>query len=430
MIRDVYANTARTGFTIDFFGLVQASPKVALLAAPFFTTYEPIEELTKKGCSVRLIVRLCEATKPNALKAAIDDPRVTIRYYTDQKFHAKLYIIDDAALVGSANLTKNGLQANREVGITLFRCRDAAFEALPGIFDELWEYADTLTPDIQKAFSKIYAKSSVTLARNTFEKELAEVVNAVAPPSVTVGSKKISKQRGFLQSFRRKYDEVLIPFHQELMEHAEVAGFGRLEYRGSDPQIEMSRFLGWVRLIHGANDKWRETDLIDWKQRKARIAHYVNEWQTDEGTVVREMEEAENELNRIAVIKNDLRDREKLASMNYDDVFDALCGCHAFTEQLRFTKGGLEGFREDFRLRNHIEKIRETLSYLIHGGGDEIERAYDCIFKERFRLERFGESCVMELVGWVSDARPPFNNRSIRGMRLLGYDVEMHVAGS
>ncbi len=35
----------------------------------------------------------------------------------------------------------------------------------------------------------------------------------------------------------------------------------------------------------------------------------------------------------------------------------------------------------------------------------------------------------MELLGWGDPKRPPFNNRSIRGIRLLGFEVEQLVAG-
>ncbi len=77
----------------------------------------------------------------------------------------------------------------------------------------------------------------------------------------------------------------------------------------------------------------------------------------------------------------------------------------------------------------HIKKMTGFNGCGINGDGDEIDRAYDCIFDHRFQLERFGEASVMELVGWTSKNRPPFNNRTIRGMRFLGYDVEELVAG-
>jgi len=61
------------------------------------------------------------------------------------------------------------------------------------------------------------------------------------------------------------------------------------------------------------------------------------------------------------------------------------------------------------------------------GRGEAIERAYDCIHGG-YKLNGFGEACVMELLGWGDAERPPLNNRSIRAIRMLGFDVEHLVA--
>ena len=430
MLKDVYSNTGKTGFTVDFFGHVFVKPKRALLASPFFTTYSPIKNLTEKGCEVLLIIRLCEVTDPRSLKRALSDPLVSVRYYTDRKFHPKLYIIDDVAMVGSANLTRSGLEANREVSVTLIKDRDPAFQILPGIFDNLWDYADVLNNQILDEFEKIYKKHSFAKKRESFEKDIEDKIPNVSPQSILVGSNKISKQRSFLQSFRRKYDEVLVPFHHEIMTMAMSEGFGRSEYVGADPQIEMGRFLGWVRLVHGSGDKWRESPLGEKSERLSRISQFVSEWQSTTDTVARDMYDAEKELSNIAYIRDVFCNKSKLTNLSYDEIFDGLIGCHAFLEQLRFTKGGLEGLRTDFAKRNKLDSIKSTLTYLLHGPGDQIQRAYDCLYDDKFRLERFGEASIMELVGWGSSERPPFNNRTIRGMRFLGYDVERFVAGA
>lgn len=89
---------------------------------------------------------------------------------------------------------------------------------------------------------------------------------------------------------------------------------------------------------------------------------------------------------------------------------------------------GLERLRIDFQKKNTLEAVVRTVRYLLSGPGDAIERAYDCIFGS-YKLNGFGEACVMELLGWGDTQRPPFNNRSIRGIRLLGFDVEHVVAG-
>src|SRR5580698_5423099 len=158
-LRDFYANSAKSGFTIDFFALAAPRAKEAFLASPFFSTYEPIKLLSERGCKIRLLVRLCEITTPDVLRAALNDEHVAIRYYTSQRFHAKFYIVDDLALVGSANLTDAGLKSNREVSVVLMRERDQVFDELPGLFDLLWDYADVLTVGIVEQYEKAYRSS-------------------------------------------------------------------------------------------------------------------------------------------------------------------------------------------------------------------------------------------------------------------------------
>lgn len=435
-VSEIYANTRDTGFTINFFLNAGPSPRTALLAAPFFTTNDPIKVLTHKGCDVRLIVRFSPATKPDALRTALENPRVKVRYFTDAKFHTKLYIIDNVALVGSANLTTNGLQANRELSILLKQDRDTAFYALPAIFDDLWNDADVLNEDILRRYTEAFKAKEKPQDEDAFEKFIHNYVPPTAPKSVVVGSEKKSKERAFIQGFRRKYDEILVPAHEEILKTAKENGFGRPEYIGQDPQIEMGRFLGWLRLTQGSGNGWLETSLLhDPKERASRIVQYVQLWQSTDDTVKGDMYHASAEIDNIANIRTYLCVPQELERLSFDELFRHLTGCHAFLERLQFVSKdigedltGLERLRIDFQSNNKFETVVHTVNYLLSGPGDAIDRAYDCVFGS-YKLNGFGEACVMELLGWGDPKRPPFNNRSIRGIHLLGFDVEHLVAG-
>ncbi len=421
---------------MNFFMQAGVNPRVSLLAAPFFTTTAPIEALTDRGCEVRLVVRFSPVTTPEALRAAFENPLVKVRYFTDAKFHTKLYIVDDVALVGSANLTTNGLQTNRELSVLLRQDRDVAFYDLPQIFDDLWNDADVLNEGVLSEYTKAFKSSDKPRDEDAFEKYIHRFVKPAAPTSVVVGSEKKSKERSFIQNFRRKYDEVLVPAHNEILAVAKEYGFGRPEYSGQDPQIEMGRFLGWLRLTQGGGNGWRETTLLsDPEERADRIAHYVDVWQSTDDTVKGDAYHASSEIENIENIRTYLCDPSELEQLSYDDLFHYLTGCHAFLERLRFASKdlgedltGLERLRLDFQANNTREAVVKTVRYLLSGPGDAIDRAYDCVYGS-YKLNGFGEACVMELLGWGDPERPPFNNRSIRGIRLLGFDVEHLVAG-
>lgn len=435
-LSELYANTRTTGFTINFFMNPGPRPRSGFLAAPFFTTNDPIRALTDKGCDVRLIIRFSPITTPQALRQALENPGVKTRYFTDSKFHTKLYIIDDMALVGSANLTHDGLQSNRELSVLLRQDRDDAFNALRGLFDELWNDADVLNEEVLREYEKAFKSKEKPQDETAFEKFIHKFVKPAIPRSVLVGSETKSKERAFIQGFRRKYDEILVPAHNEILDVAQRHGFGRPEYAGQNPQIEMGRFLGWLRLTQGSGDGWREKSLLsESKDRAARIAEYVQVWQSTDDTVKGDMYHASAEIENIANIRTYLCDPNELNQLSFDDLFRYLTGCHAFLERLRFVPkdigenmSGLERLRIDFQKKNTLDAVVQTVRYLLSGSGDTIERAYDCIYGS-YKLIGFGEACVMELLGWGDAKRPPFNNRSIRGIRLLGFDVEHLVAG-
>jgi hypothetical protein len=318
-LRNFYANTTATGYTINFFSGAGANPRTALLAAPFFTTTDPIEALTKRGCDVSLIVRFSPVTSPQALQKAFENPRVKVRYFTDVKFHTKLYIVDDVALVGSANLTSSGLNSNRELSVLLRQDRDDAFVELPGVFDDLWNYADVLTKEVLAKYKRAFESFGGSQNEYEFEKHIHSYVKPAAPVSVVVGSEAISKERTFIQYFRRKYVEALYPAFSEISKVAVEHGLGRKEFRGQDPHIELGRFLGWIRLAHGRGEGWRETPLLaEASDRAKQIKRFVNEWQSADDIVQGDLYNAELEIENIANIKKYLCDSVELKRLNFD----------------------------------------------------------------------------------------------------------------
>lgn len=422
-IRDVYGNSARTGFSIDFFALNAPRARSALLAAPFFSTYKPIAALTSRGCEVKLLVRLCSITTPAALREAVNDPLVTVRYFTSPDFHAKLYIIDDHAMVRSANLTGAGLERNREISVVLQRERDAAFEELPQLFNWLWEAADVFNAEVLEGYIRAFRVIGKAKEENAFEQELGRHIQLVDPPSAKVGSELVSAKRAFLQTLRRKYDEQLIPAYAQVLDQLKRDGRRRPEYASGDLAIEVDRFLGWVRLVNAPGDSWRYPSIPDREARAHRIAGMIDGWQDAANVGAGDMIDEDHEVEKINRLREAFSTPNSIRTLDYDTIFDRLIACHAFLELLRFVSGGLEGLRKDFAARNSLDQIKATLIYLLHGPGSALERAYDCIFSEEYKLGRFGESCVMELSGWLDTSRPPINGRTIKALCFLGFDV-------
>jgi len=114
----VFSNGPSGDFVVNPFGRLAAMASRLYLAAPYFTAADHVREAAKGGKSIQLIVGLNAATSPQALSQVVGIPNLAVRYLT-RRFHAKIYIFDDTALVGSSNLTDGGLVSNREAMICL-----------------------------------------------------------------------------------------------------------------------------------------------------------------------------------------------------------------------------------------------------------------------------------------------------------------------
>ena len=117
------------------------------------------------------------------------------------RFHAKIFIFDDAVLLGSSNLTDGGLKANREAVIRVDRDEDVdAVEDVRSLFVELWDAAHVLIGEKLSAFEKVHRDLRRKLPNP--EKEIENAVGAAHPHNINVRSHEKSGKRIFLKSFR------------------------------------------------------------------------------------------------------------------------------------------------------------------------------------------------------------------------------------
>jgi phosphatidylserine/phosphatidylglycerophosphate/cardiolipin synthase-like enzyme len=155
-MRRIFSNGPAKDFVSNPFSALVAKSRHIYVAAPFVTQTDMLAEAARGGKSVELLVGLNAATSPQALAKVHGIPNVAVRYLT-RRFHAKIYIFDDAAMIGSSNLTDGGLLSNREATIRLDQAEDLdAIEELRAIFLELWDAALVLTSDKLKEFTIAY----------------------------------------------------------------------------------------------------------------------------------------------------------------------------------------------------------------------------------------------------------------------------------
>ena len=416
----VYSNSpvAKDWVRRPFEQLATASTRL-WLAAPYFTQPKAIVEAASLGKPVQLLVGLNPITRPDALRQVHGLPGVSVRYYT-QRFHAKLFIFDDGALIGSSNLTDGGLSANREGTVLLDPHDDPErYDELQALFAELWGSADVLTKDKLRAFTKAWDEVN---SGPDPQKLIDKQVGQREPPNIAVKSTTSSKTRDFLEGLRRDIYERYRPAFLEIHDVLVQGDLRRPELDGVHPLHETNRFLNWVRLrhVHG-DDAWRLAPTRNVEERRRLIIRYGQEWTQAEDNLVPNLffDWLDNVFRHFGT-------SDSVERASKEDIGEALMSLHAFTEQLRFVKGGQGNVLPEFwsENSNDVDRVRASIQHLLHGSGDFAERLHDVLYDPAWKLRMFGRFSALELFGTVHpDEFPPVNGRMVKAMRFLGYPV-------
>lgn len=413
----LYANTSGPTTIRNAFITLAAKSGAVRLAAPFFSYSRILDEIAAEGRSTYLIVRLGPATSPSELARAFSLPNVHIRYFTSGLFHTKLYIFGDSgALVGSANLTQAGLQSNREAAVTVYP--DAPeFEELVSLFEAYWSEAEVLDADRLKEYSRVCANWPAPVGDRQLEDAIKKAFGDSAPTAgIQVGRPRPAASKLYLEDYRRTY-QVFLTAYREL--EAVYAASGQRKEPSLPLRIEIDQFFNYVRQAHCHGDDYLQAPLLQAPERRAKVEQLMGAWFATpfpylHGHVV----------SAYKSINAGLGDAAAIRTADADAILDAMEACHAFTEELRFHSGGLPTLRAEFKQLNEIGRLRQSLEYLLHGGGNFIDRMGTLVFDPARRLAKCGRSVVQELLGWVNGEDIPIcNGRTLKVLRFLGYDV-------
>ena len=415
-MKRVYSNGGSRDYVIAPFERLMARAARLHLAAPYFTSAGPIVAAAGAGKTVQLLVGLNGATQPAALAAVLRAPNVAVRYLT-HRFHAKIYLFDDAALLGSANLTDGGLQSNREAVICLDQAEDfEAIEEIRALFLELWESAPVLTPAVMSTFTAAWQASR---PKGPDPDETIETaIGRAEPRNIAVTSTTKSLERLFLDDLQRQIFEQYRPAFSEVSDLLATNGFRRPELKGIGLANETNRFLNWVRRTYVIGDEaWRAAPQLPPAARRERILALGAEWATAADSKV-----PDTYIAWLQAVEQVFGAAEAIEAATKDEITEGLMSL-----QLRFVKGGLPNLPAAFWAANgqNVDKVRATLAYLIHGPGDFAPRLHDVLYDPRMKLGLFGFFCALELYGTVKpDDCPPMNGRMAKALRYLGFEVK------
>lgn len=390
------------------------------IAVAFLTDISVLENLNKQGCKVRIVVRLGFPTSPNALESLLKISNIEARFFSDRSFHPKLYIFGSSgALVGSANLTHSAMTTNQEIMVHI-DAEDDIFTELVDLFSEYWKESKVLTLQTVKDYKTIYDKfKSLSSDAYKLEEEVHKKIGRVVGFNIGRDKTNQSKENIFIEDYRKTYQESVSAFNTVRQVYEEV-GERKVSEKEIPLRLEIDSFISFVRDRHTEKESWKNTPIVSGEPQNSKITELVKEWHKTswpyfEKTIVGET------YPRLGIV---FESEKSILEASPDKIFEALCTVHSFHNRLRFYPGGLDTLKQEFLGKNHIDKIKESLMYLVHGNAEIIERMANLIFNSKYKLNVFGQSNVQELIGWKNkEELPVINGRTTKILRYLGFDV-------
>ena len=377
------------------------------IAVAFFTDYKVIEKMLDNNCTIDMIVRLNDGTSPEALGRIYQKSGIRVRYFTSTHFHPKLYLIPHTtAFIGSSNLTNCALNTNNEINLQIDYEQDQyLFEELDELFKDYWTQAVPLDGDSLEKFEKCMT------GRSPGYSDYSNIIGNVEFSNVQNENKK-DKKKLFINDFKRNYLDYVKAFKQAEEYYMQTS---KRRWENLPLRIELDRFLWWIGETQYSRDEWQINERYsDDKIRKLIIGLKPDFIKSDIKWLSHATENYE-------ILNNSLDSTEKIDKLNNDNMFDILSNIYSFHDSLRYHKGGIETLKQDFYKVNDLDKIKETIKYLLFDKKNYIERLYDCIYGD-YKLLEFGESSIKELYGYVNkEEYPIFNGRIRKSMEWLGF---------
>lgn len=159
---------------------------------------------------------------------------------------------------------------------------------------------------------------------------------------------------------RQEVYEQYRPAFSEVTAILEEHGFRRPDLADVGVENETNRFLNYVRLTHVIGDEaWQTAPQREAEDRHQLIMQYAREWVDAADNKV-----PEDFASWLRTVKQTFGTAEAIKAADKDQVMNGLMSLHAFTEQLRFIKGGLKALPAEFWKVNNddLDRVKSTLT--------------------------------------------------------------------
>jgi hypothetical protein len=375
------------------------------VASPFIGDWESVrrilgrEWMDNSDIDVRLITDDANINAKAYKTVEHFQRRGTVK--TLKALHAKIYIVDNHAIVTSANLTGTAFFCRYEAGVLL---SDSDAKYVNELYCLWWKKASDFRTDFMP---RVSGKRKTAVNEEISGKKLPRIWNVPDDPGdpyagLTSEFSDYPKYLDYYREFAKSYSRI-----QRVWPETPL-------------YFETDAFLNY--LFHDAPKKpSREYEkkkplLIDATDRKKEIRRYA--------TMFKQSKTANNRYDRrirserSQIIRNKLNEA-RIKEINMNDV-EEIINCLNCQRAYLWHKAKFLGFANE-----NLELIRKTWKTLIHGKKPLELRMSEC--KRTLAGMRFGKSSIQELIGFYYPKKYPLRNRnSNAGLRFFGYDVAIY----
>lgn len=374
-------------------------------------------------------------------------------YLATDYFHSKvIWFVDQGVYIGSANLTDRAWNTNIEAGIFLSQ-DDIVRENMESEFNNFFDGVNAVSTELnqqaydylvaqEKKWNKDYSKSE---DENSAFKENSPIKIYDKPSTVTKKNADEKKKEKFLE----KWHQVTGILEKIVGEVGREENFPIWVPKGTPRGIVLDQFL---------HDYYYRVVKDPEKANSFRVEEFYEDNKNSIGpnllraiTAWKDLNEASSGEDDFIQIRSPLifknLSQVKLKSLTMEDFVQVCRSFHSFWEVARYADGlelGLQTARGNStadklpllakkvyssKAPNGMD-IRDILYYVLYGGSFDqiVNRAWQAIADEDYKINHFGSSCYCELIGLANpDKMFPVNGRTLKALRSLGHNINLHL---
>lgn len=385
----------------DFFTKQSKELSKIDIVVAFLSDTEFIEKWDKENVQINIIVALCPPTNYYSLKKISTLKNVDIRFL-DSQLHSKFYLMqfntkEDIGIVGSSNLSLNGLINNFETN--LITKTQSEISTLKSHFNTLLDKSRILEIEDLEEYKEIFLKYKKRQNQNDLD----------------IGKFQRRKRRVNLKKERTRISKEALEYHKfrNIVNDIREIVYPILikEYPKTPVYIVIDQFFQWIEVHSGKEIR------ITIKNKEQDIRKYFKKfcnWDKKHENLVKEMDiRSKNTFQKYLSIKSIDKLKDKDAKLVYSSL-------HAGNLQTRRFNSD-----ENFIKDNGIVKIKTSLKYLLHSDDEISLRIHNLYRNKKYSLSKFGYSCIQEIISWVKPNLYPLKNgKAKRAIKTLRYEIE------